>query len=181
MIRLKKIVANDRGFTIMEVIVAIVLTGILANLFGQVMATTAEMYAAFTLRKTAHVDARRALEMMSHDLREWTSWGTASANALIFNQVELYQRTFLFWTYTYYDVNQTGYNFGSNKLIYKRADEGAFTNEMSLIERNVVMSESAFSTATLGGKQRIKVEIRILANGQYFKVRTAVFPRFSGG
>jgi len=179
---LRNIGREDAGFTLVELIMGIVLTAILANLFGQVMATTAEMYAKHTLRKNGHIDSRRALEMLSHDLREWNSWqNAATATALDFNQVELYQRTYFFSTYTYYDYNRTGYAFTSNRLIHQRADEGAFSNQIYLIDRNVVMGQSAFTTTVAGTKTRVTADIRILANGQYYRVRTTIFPRRQGG
>jgi len=174
--------SRDDGFTLIEVIMAIVLTGILASLFGQVMVTTAEIYADYNLRKDGHLDARRGLEMISHDLREFNAWQNAlTSNTIDFTQVEAYQRTFFFTLYTYYDYNRTGYAFNSSRLIYQRADQGSFNNQMYVIDRGVVMGQAAFSSAVAGGKTRITTDVRLLHNGHPFRVRTTIFPRSQGG
>ncbi len=174
-------IRDESGYTLLETIAVIVITAIMASMFGQILATTAAMYADSNLRKNAHIDARRGMEMIMQDVREWNAWQNApTATTLDLLQADDFQRTWFFFTYTYYDFFHVGYNLTSGKLTYQR-DDGTWANQYNVITGGLVTGQAAFTNTTAGGTTRIGIDFRMMINKGALRLRTTVFPRKQGG
>jgi len=172
---------RDDGFTIMEIVIVIIITGILAGLFGQLLASAMKLYTDHNLRKNAHIDTRRAMENLFHDIREWQLWNASPTSTTInFSHSEKFKRTLLILTYFYYDKIHVAYNYSGGQMTYQR-DDGNWNNQYLLIERGVNSGTSRFTEVTEGTIKRIRIEIDLTVNNKPLRMRTTIFPRCQGG
>lgn len=173
---------GDSGFTMIEIVVVIALIGVFTNIFSNILVSAMQIYVNHGERKTRHIDARRALEAMSHDLRELNSWTSSpTATTIDFQQTQTYQRSYFFSTYTYYTNLRTGYTVSAPALIHQRDESSDWANQYYLLEGDVVGGSSRFTRATLGGKDRLTIELYLSILGRPMRYRTTIFPRSQGG
>lgn len=175
------ILGKDEGFTIIEIIMVIILTGILAGLFSQVFVGAIQMYSNHTTRKSALLDARRSVDMFMHDMREWTAFqGTQTTARQDFYNIQVKEGQFFFSTYEYYSTLRVTYQFTNSEMRYQQDADGNYSNQYVLSE-NVVVNNSQFVTTSLGGKTRITMMLVKDVYGKPMRMRTTVFPRQQGG
>jgi prepilin-type N-terminal cleavage/methylation domain-containing protein len=177
-------VVGDSGFTIIELIVVIVITSLLAGVFSQVIVSSVQIYTNHNIRKSSHDDLRRSFDMMVHDLREFdqtNQWVVAPSNTqLLFWKYNCFWADRWYYTGPYYARLRVGYTIGGADLTYRR-DEADWNATYPLVQSGLVGGVSIFSTTTEGGVTRINMNARILRNDQMLFMRSTVFPRWQGG
>ena len=177
-------VTDDSGFTIIELIVVIVITSLLAGVFSQTIVSSVQIYTDHNIRKSSHSDLRRSLDMMVHDLREIdrvNQWVVAPTNTqLLFWKSNRFWADVWYYTGEYYSRLRVGYTISGGNLTYRR-DEADWNTNYPLVQSGLVGGVSTFSTTTEGGVTRITLNARIQRSGQTLSVRSTVFPRYQGG
>ena len=166
---------GEEGFTIIEIVVVIVITGLLAGVFSQLLITSIDIYTEHNLRKTAHIDFRRAFDMTLHDVREYdlNEWSSTSASQVLFNKYNRFRR----WGSIYYSHIRIGYVFSGDGYNYRR-DETNWNTQYPIIRDGI--SSSSFNTAVSGGVPRITIAMIAYVNGKPMRMRSTVYPRMSG-
>jgi len=172
------IVSSDSGFTLIELALVLLLVGILAFMFSEMISAAMDIYADHTQRKTMHIDCRRAYEQVGHDLREFISWQSApSQSAVDFNRYTRYKAPN---GRIYYAPLRTKYNIAGGRMTFQRSD-GQWSNQYTLIPSGVAMDgTSAFAVITAGGKIRVQTSITVVTNNRPLRMRMTTFPRFQG-
>lgn len=173
--------SRDAGFTIFEALAVIVITSILASVLGQVLISAIEISVDHNLRTTAHIDSRRALEMISRDLREWKSQNALSANTIDFQKTIVLLKPVGHDNKYYYGDVRTGYSFDSGRLTFQQDISETWNNQYYVIDSGVLMGSSRFTQTVAGTKTRYGVELLLTVNRQPMRYRTTVFPRVQGG
>ncbi len=174
----------DSGFTIIELIVVIVITSLLAGVFAQVMVSSVQIFTNHNIRKTSHADFKRSFDMIMHDLREFddqNQWVVAPTNTqLLFWKYNRFWASRWYYTGPYYNRLRVGFTLTGGGLTYRR-DETSWTTQYPLVQSGLIGGVSSFSTTTEGGVTRLTVNARTLVNGQSLIMRSTVFPRWQGG
>ncbi len=174
----RKTLQNDRGFTLLEVIVVMVLVAILASIFSETINSSMQIYADQTQRKDTHSDVRRAYDFMAHSLREWTDFPVApTATQLDFRRYSRFQDNS---SNIYYAPLREKYSVAAQILNYQR-DDGEWAALYPLIGGGINPATTLFTTSTLGTKQRIIFNLNMTQNGKPFKMLMTIFPRSQGG
>ncbi len=172
----------DAGFTMIELIVVIVITSLVAGFFSQTLVSSIEIYQDHNQRKTAHIDARRSFDMVLHDMREWRDWKhSVEADRLEFERINRFERQLLFFSRIYYDDLKVRYDFDTDEMTYRRDNDGDWSNEYYLFRQGVVPGSSQFDLTTTCGTERITLELRLIINGKPMRIRSTVYPRQQGG
>jgi len=170
---------NDRGFTVFELIMAIVITGIVAGLFAQILGAVIGIYADRTVRKNSHIDERRSSHMIARDLRELSAWvGGQNSTDITFDRVNMGLGG---GGQDYYHDLQVGFNIGNDQLTYQTEAGGNFATEYPLILDGVVDGSSRFTITTNGGVDLLTTEIFLVVHNKPMQCRFAAFPRGQGG
>ena len=173
-----RLLADENGFTLIEIILVIIMTGLLAMLFSQTLISSIQIYTDFNVRKTAHIDVRRSFDMLMHDIREWESWyGGQSASEVNFNKYNKFQ----YLDEDYYSTLRVGYLFSETQMSHRRNEDGSWNNYYLLLESGVVLGATNFSTQNPGGVTRISAEITMTLLNKPLRMRTTIFPRNQGG
>jgi len=173
-----KSLQSDRGFTVFELIMAIVITGIVAGLFAQILGAVIEIYADRTVRKNSHIDERRSSRMILRDMRELSSWvGGHNSTEITFDRVNMGLSG---GGQEYYHDLQVGFNIGNEQLTYQTEAGGNFANEYPLILDGIVDGDSKFTITTNGGIDLLTTEIFLFVHDKPMQVRFAAFPRLQG-
>ncbi|MCF7811248.1 type II secretion system GspH family protein [bacterium] len=170
---------NDSGFTMIEIIVAMIITGIVAGIFAETMTSSVKIYNEHNLRQTKHIDFRRTFDMIITDIREWESPISVTASQLLFDK---YMRRYpdgwfsrqRFWN------RHVGYVINADDIAHRREDDDWGT-QYPLISGGLVTSGTSFSTVTEGGVFRVVVNIEFTINGKPMRMHTVIFPRNQGG
>jgi len=171
-------IKDERGFTIIELIMAITITGIIAALFSQILGAVIEIYVDRSMRKTSHIDERRASALILRDLKENVAWvGEPSSTNLTFDKT---QKSLSPGDVIYYHDLQVGFTISNGQINYQ-TEEGEWGNLYPLILEGVVAGDSQFTITTEGGVVRITTEIVLNVLDKPMRVRCAVYPRWQGG
>ena len=179
--RLKRGGSCDAGYTMIEMLVVLVMTSLLAGMFSQLLITSIEIYTDHNLRKTANIDSRRALDMALRDVREWRSWQTApTSTSLDFIRICEFKQTVLIFTRYYLDDLRVGFDVSGSQVTYSRNIDGNWSNDYLIIQDGV-QGGTQFSVVSQGGKERVTVVVNLTVNGNPLWLRTTVFPRGQGG
>lgn len=158
----------------------ITLVSIMAGLFTNILVSATQIYVDHGQRKTRHIDSRRAMEMISHDIRELNLWvGSPTATVLEFEHTENFEKVVLWWSDIYYDNFKVKYNLSAPRFTYQN-EAGTYTNQYNVIEGDIVAG-SGFTKTTSGGRDRVKITLQLTVNGKPMRFRTVVFPRKQGG
>ena len=169
---------SDRGFTIIEIVVVMVLVAILASIFSETINSSMEIYADQTQRKDTHSDVRRAFDFVAHSMREWTSFSVVpTATQIDFYRYSRFQDN---GGNIYYGPLREKYSVTSQILNYQR-DDGEWAAQYPLISGGINPSTTLFTTTTLGTKTRLLVNLNMTHNGKPFKMIMTIFPRSQGG
>lgn len=170
---------NDRGFTLLEVIVALVLVALLALIFGQAIISGMSIYSDQVTRKDTHIDVRRTYSMFWHDMREWTDFTNALTGSTVdFHRYEVLTQG----NQTYYGVVRSGMVGSGSTLSFKYDDgSGGWGNNYSLISSGVQNANALFTKTTAGTKDRINFTLNLSINNKPFRLLMTVFPRKQGG
>ncbi|MFH0764872.1 MAG: prepilin-type N-terminal cleavage/methylation domain-containing protein [Calditrichota bacterium] len=177
-ILLKK-VRSSQGYTLIEIILVIVMTGLIATIFSEVLVSSIQIYTQQNMRKSSHIDARRTYDMLAHDIHEWDAWnGGQTSSRIDFNKASILQNPNNMKMY--YDSLRIGYQFTGSNLTYQRNDDGLFNNQYSLLT-NSVPGQSSYQVLTQGGKNLVQINVLLTVQGQPMRMRTYVFPRKQGG
>mgnify|MGYP002725569097 CR=1 FL=1 len=179
MIYRSKTLQSDLGFTVIELVAAIVITGIVAALFSQILSSVIEIYADRTVRKNSHIDERRSSAMILRDMREHRSWvGGQNATSITFDRSNMGLSG---GGLVYYHDLQVGFNIGNGQVNYQTEAGGNWANLYPLILEGVVAGDTQFSIANIGGIDRLTTEIFLFVHNKPMQVRLAVHPRMQGG
>jgi prepilin-type N-terminal cleavage/methylation domain-containing protein len=175
--RLHQRLSRDEGFTILEVVVVVVLTAILAGIFAQAIVSTMTIYNDQTLRKDMQIDVRRSYESIWHDMREWTEWVNSPTGSMIDFRRYMVQNSH---NTDYWAKVRVGYQASGSNLYYKLDQDGGWNNNYPLIIGNLTNANSVYSETTLGGKRRLTTDLYLGAGGKPYKVRITAYPRIQG-
>lgn len=171
---------DDAGYTLVEMVLVIIMTSILAGLFSELLVSSMEVYTEHNLRKSAHIDAKRSLDAMLHDLREFRTWQAGlSESSVDLNRLKKFKYQFLFITRYYFNNLRLAYNFTGGALTYQSGTEGNWSNQYYLIDSGI--TSGSFTLVNAGGKDRITIQFTRMVNGKPMRMRTTVFPRVQGG
>ncbi len=177
----KGICSRDDGFTLIEIIMVIVMTGLMSLLFSQTLVSTVHIYSEHSNRKTANADVRRSFDMLMHDLRELESWyGGQQATEINFNKYNLFHYSDGPDEWDYYATVRVGYRFSGAQMTYRRNDDGSWNNFYLLLDSGVVPGATGFSSQSQGGITRIITTINMTVMNSPLRMRMAVFPRRQG-
>jgi type II secretory pathway pseudopilin PulG len=185
-----KLFREAGGFTILEILMVVLLTGILANIFGNMFVNAIKIYSNQNLRKTGLLDQHRAFDMVSRDLREWKSWNTDPADGSTvfnfdFNHYQKYKFTFLIWTYYYYDDIRVAYNLNTTttkSMTYQRDENGQFASQYTIIAVGQVNTNyTGFIEYIYGCKRLPLFQLNMTVGGTQMISRAFIFPRSQGG
>jgi len=166
---------DDRGHTLIEMLVVMIMTSLLAVMFGQILVSSIQIYSNHNQRKTGNIDARRACDMLMNEVRDWRSWdGAPTATKVKFKRIA----KLLSGVY-YYDEFRVTFEFSGGQLTYARENDGKSTNKYILLQDGA--GSSQFSTVTLGTTKRVTIQLVMTVNGRPMQLRTTVFPRLQGG
>ncbi|MBM3329075.1 MAG: prepilin-type N-terminal cleavage/methylation domain-containing protein [Calditrichaeota bacterium] len=166
----------DDGFTIIEIIIVLVITGIFAAMFSETIVSTMTIYSDSNLRKNAHIDLKRTFEQFASDVRSWQSWQSAISNTVAdLNRVGTARHQ----NGTIYYINnlRLAYSLASGALRFQRSDVGNWSNLYMLIPAGITMNSSRFTETVAGGKRRVTIEVVMTTNNKPFRARTTIFPR----
>jgi len=171
---------DETGTTLIEIIVVIVITSLLAGVFAETLVSSIQIYHDHNVRSTLHEDFRRAFEMTSHDLREIDSTYIAiSSSQLLFRKFGRIERTS--WPYgVYFDNHLIGYVFDGDSFDYRNSASGNWGTQYPLVNQGIDNGSSEFTATTEGGIVRFSIYARAVLNGKTMKMRTTVFPRMQG-
>jgi type II secretory pathway pseudopilin PulG len=165
----------------MELLLVIIMTSILAGIFAETLSSAIQIYSDHNVRKSALLDARRAIDAVVHDMREFRTWQNAPTNqSLDFTKANMFQATILFWTRQKYDYLRVGYNFDGGSVYYQRNEDGNWSNQYLLMTGGSTVG-SQFSIVNQGGIDRITLEIIMNIEGRPLRFRAAAYPRVQGG
>ncbi len=177
--------SNDEGFTIIEIVVVIVITSLLAGVFAQTMVSSIQIYTDHNIRKTSHADFRRSFDMLMHDLREFdmqNQWVVAPTNTqLLFWKYNRFWASRWYYTGPYYSRLRVGYVFMTSGALFYRRDETSWNTLYPLINSGLIGGLTSFSNTTEGGVMRLSFSARIRVNDQSLFMRSTVFPRWQDG
>jgi type II secretory pathway pseudopilin PulG len=172
---------EEDGYTMIEFLVVIIMTSILAGMFSQMLITSIDIYTDHNLRKTANIDSRRACDMLMRDVREWRSWQAApTSSSLDFIRITEIKRIVLIITRYYYDDLRVGFDISGSQVTYSRDVDGQWSNDYLIIQSGV-QGGTQFAVVSAGGKERVTMVIQLSVNNKPLWLRTTVFPRGQGG
>lgn len=170
---------TDAGFTAIEIIMTIAITGIVVGLFSQILISSISIYTDRNERKNAHIDIRRAASKITVALRELRQWDTPpSATSILFAKIS---RSLSGNGQIYYHELRVGFELIDDQLCYRRDEGGNWANQYPLILSGVIPDLSRFTTVTAGGITRVTVELSLDVMGKPMRIRSTAFPRNQGG
>ncbi len=162
---------DEKGFTLIEAVLVIILMAIIAAGFGQMFITSATTYATADSRKEALQDVRWALDRMSREIRlvnDNTVVTTATATTFAFTDVNSNAVTFS------YDGAANRINRGADVLA-ENVDVYSFTylDNTGTPLADCPPPPCASPTAIW----RVQMNAETLVNGERVILRTEVHPR----
>lgn len=174
--------SKDDGFTLIEIILVIIITGLLAMLFSQTLVSSIQIYNEHNYRKNAHIDLRRSFDMFMHDVREWESWyGGQQPSEINFDKYNRFRYTGWGSNRNYYTTVRVGYRFSGTQMAHRRDEDGSWNNHYLLIYGGIVPGATSFSAQNQGGMLRLSAVITMTVLNKPIRMRTTVFPRSQGG
>lgn len=174
----KDILRSDAGALMLETILVIMLTSLLAALFARVFVTAITMFSDHNMRKTSHGDMKRTSDMISNDIRGWTQWYQMPAeHELTFETTTLGENDV---GRSYFFNLRVGYLLDDDQMFYRRNDEGDWENLYPLISECIVPDESGFSTWSAGGTTRINITVIVSIRDKPMRLKITLFPRIQG-
>jgi len=160
--RLKKLKLNNKGFTLVEVVLFIVMSGILLGVTTDIMVGQVEAYSFLTNRQNALSDSRYALSRISNDLLRIPTGGLLSVSS---SQIDFIDS----------DGFSTSFNFNSGEL-----RRGAETLLESVADFQVLgLDQDGNETATLSDIKKLRVTIVTapVASEGSLTLSTSITPR----
>ncbi len=152
---------NIQGFTLIELIVVIVLTSLIAGVVSAIIAQGAQSYLTAKNVLDADWQGRLAIERMARDIR-------AIASPLSITTATATQLTFTDFSGTSVSYSLSGTNLMRNSQILA---DGISSLTFSYFDKN------GASTATISLIRYITITINITKNNTNFSLSTSVYPR----
>lgn len=148
--------AGQAGFTLIEVIIVVILTGILGTFTFYILSGSTRTFANMATRKERADDALLALEKISREVRDASSVSTASGSTLAFtkkNAVGVDSSTTISYTLSSGVLERYGNVGGTSAIVAKNVSSFTVSQEAS----NRITMSLAFSS---GSSWQTKVSIR---------------------
>jgi len=167
----------DSGFSLIELITAIIIASILAGIIAQLIVSSTEINANINLRKTSIADSRYSAEMLTREFREWFAWdGQPGLSGITFTKIHRFQP---WWSDDrfYYNFIDVDYEFSNGQLLYESNEGWGWSDPCLLIEGDVDSETSEFTVNTAGGITRVTVYINMSLYGKPVRIRTTTFSR----
>ncbi|MFH1904928.1 MAG: prepilin-type N-terminal cleavage/methylation domain-containing protein [bacterium] len=162
----KRLIPNSKAFTIIELIMVIVITGIIAGITAMLLLQVMNVYSFVTVREVVLSDGELAMGRMSREIRQIEdaeSIYTADAHEIDFE--DAYQERIRFW-------------LDSNTI--KRNDDGLASSDLTTLQfqyrdkDNIVLSTPVAIPANI---KRIQINLTIKKGDEEIALQSQVYPR----
>jgi|GEM_PF-3194889 len=160
---------NERGFTLIELILAVMLIGIIAGFIGRMLYEESKMFSLIIPRKEAKSESKLVLERILKDLRYAKSNQFNSGSNV----------KFIIYNDGYRGYTSVNYYLTGNKLYFKTENIGAsvIADNVTFFNITALRANYINYTSKLNTRNLINVNLTINKEGKDINQKTTLYLR----